>query len=114
MQHSPRFDDGRPEHDEGFASELVGKRILVGVTVEGKRGEFKRHEQFYGKVVSADARVGIKLSLLGARSGESKTLPPATHVFEPAPKGVYTLRSTGERVVDPDFTCTWLLVQPDA
>ena len=114
MQHPPYFDDGRPPFDDAFARVLIGKCVLVGMTIEDKRGSTKRHEQFYGVVASAEAGVGIQLQLQGSRHGEVKWLPPATHVFSPAVPGAYRLRSTGEEVVDPDFTATWIVVQPDA
>lgn len=114
MQHPAYFDDGRPPFDHAFARELIGKYVLVGITVQDKRGEFKRREQFHGRVVSADERSGIVLSLLGLRAGEIKTLPPMTEVFEPARRGTYSLKDSDEDVVDPDFLCTWKLTQPDA
>jgi hypothetical protein len=114
METPPSSDDGRPEFDPEFATALVGKYVLVGVTVEDRRGETKRHEQFHGKGIEADPGRGIKLVLCGTREGERKWLPPATHVFEEAPRGTYTLRATGEKVIDPDYTAQWVLVQPDA
>jgi hypothetical protein len=36
--------------------------------------------------------------------GQVYTLPPALDAFFPAPKGSYTLRETGEVVIDPDHT----------
>ena len=114
MQHAPSFDDDRPPFDSAFARELIGKYVLVGVTVEDRRGETRRQEQFHGTVVSATAESGINLVLRGLREGEVKCLPPATHVFSAAPPGSYSLRSTGETVVNPDFTSQWVLVQPDA
>jgi hypothetical protein len=114
MQHPPYHEDDRPAFDEEAGQALVGKHVLVGVTVQDKRGEFKRQEQFHGTVVSAEAGRGIMLSLLGSREGEQKWLPPATNVFSVAPPGVYRLRATGEEVVNPDFTATWTLTQPDA
>ena len=102
------------EFDTEFAQQLIGKHVLIGVTVQNRRGEFTRQEQFHGIVLSADEKAGIKVMLKGTREGEENWLPPATNVFEPAEPGVYKLRSTGEEVVDPAFTATWLLRQPDA
>jgi hypothetical protein len=107
-------DDVRYEFDPEFAERLIGKYVLVGISVYDKRGEFKRQEQFHGTVVSAEAERGILLSLAGTRAGEQKFLPPVTNLFERAKPGTYSLRSTGEKVVDPDFTCTWRVNQPDA
>jgi hypothetical protein len=111
---STNEDDWKPTFDESFAKALIGKYVLVGITTEDKRGEFKRQEQFHGTVESANEREGVRLSLRGLREGETKILPPATDVFEKADKGTYQLRSTGEQVVDPDFICTWLVKEPDA
>ena len=114
MQHPPSFDDGRPLYDSSVAAELIGKTVLVGVTVNDKRGELKRHEQFFGRITSAEPRNGFTIALQGLRAGETKILPPATEAFFKAPSGIYKLRSTGEEVVDPDYTSTWTLTQPDA
>jgi hypothetical protein len=105
--------DPEYQFDAEFAKELIGKHVLVGISVFDKRGEFKRQEQFHGTVVSADPDKGIFLLLAGTRSGEKKWLP-VTNLFERAGRGTYKLRSTGETVVDPDFTCTWRVNQPDA
>jgi len=102
------------EFDESLARSFVGRYVLVGVTFEDSTGQFQRQEQFHGIVLSADARAGIALGLRGTRNGETQWLPPATRPFEAAAKGSYTLRSTGEVVVDPDFTCEWLVKQSDA
>jgi hypothetical protein len=99
--------------DAALAESLIGKRVLVGITYENRRGEMMRTEQVFGTVSSADPR-GIRVALDGVRHGETKWLPPSTGVFRPAPRGEYRLRSTGEVVVDPDFTAQWTVKQPDA
>jgi hypothetical protein len=107
-------DDDEFRFDEEVAHDLIGKYVLVGVTVEDRRGGFRRQEEFHGTVVSADGDAGITLALRGRRERELKKLPPATNVFRPAAPGVYRLRSSGEEVLDPDFTATWLVVESDA
>jgi len=47
------------------------------------------------------------LSLEGQRTGEEYNLPPDTRSFRRAGPGEYRLRSTGETVIDPDFTVTF-------
>jgi hypothetical protein len=42
-----------------------------------------------------------------ADNGDIFTLPPAPEAYAPAPPGEYRLKTTGEVVVDPDFTCTY-------
>ena len=95
------------------AASLIGKRVLIGITYEDRRGERTRTEQVFGTVASADPD-GIRVALDGARRGETKWLPPCTGAFRAAPRGEYRLRSTGEIVVDPDFTPQWTVKQPDA
>ncbi len=106
--------DEPPEFDQDSANAMIGKKVLVGVTVEDRHGQFKRQEQFFGRVASVSKGKGILLELQGTRVGETKWLPPATNYYYKADPGRYTLRGTGEFVDDPDFTCTWLLIQPDA
>lgn len=99
--------------DAALAETLIGKRVLVGITYEDRRGEMTRSEQVFGTVTSADPQ-GIRVALDGVRRGEIKWLPPSTGVFRPAPRGEYRLRSTGEVVVDPNSTAQWTVKQPDA
>lgn len=91
--------------------ELIGKTVLVGITHVTKSGEVLGHSQYFGKVLSADYDRGV----LVARSGikDVVALPPAPNVFLPAKPGVYTLRSSGFKVKDPDYTCTWRLTASD-
>ena len=114
MDHPPSFDDGRPPFDGHFARELVGKHVLVGVTVLDHRGELVEQKQFHGRVDKADAKDGFRLKLLGEREGESEWLPPDTRAFHKARPGEYRLKTTGEVVVDPDFTTSWTYTQPPA
>lgn len=92
----------------------MGKRVLIGMTFVDTQGEIQRQDQFFGVVVRADARDGIMVSLEGQRAGETKWLPPTTAPSLSAPQGEYNLRSTGEVVVNPDYTAQWTVMQPDA
>lgn len=114
MQHDPSFDDGRPPYDSAFAAELLGKYVLVGVTINDRHGGLKRHEQWHGVVVSVDPREGFRLALRGTGQGTYRMLPPDTRGFCVADKGHYNLHSTGETVVDPDYLSTWTVEQQDA
>ena len=70
MQQSPDPNEERPEFDEGVARRLIGKYVLVGITIEDRRGNVKGQEQFHGVVASASATTGISLMLRGVRDGE--------------------------------------------
>ena len=84
-------------------SDLLEKTILVGITYYTKNGEFIEQKQFWGTVVEAND----KQILFRQKNGELFGLPPDLRSTKPAPKGEYRLHSTGEIVVDPDFTSVW-------
>jgi hypothetical protein len=93
--------------------ELIGKRVLVGITDSGAGRLGDRAAPFHGHAIRADRRVGIALRLDGARAGEEMVLPPDTRAFRPAAPGEYRLRETGEVVKDPDFLTTWSFQERD-
>jgi hypothetical protein len=87
----------------------IGKHVLVGLTYLDAEGEVEEQEQFHGVIVEGggpDEGVTLKR----ADTGEVVTLPPG---LEPAEPGEYTLRSSGETVVDPDFVATWTISPPE-
>jgi hypothetical protein len=98
--------------DEAFAAQLIGATVLIGMTCMRPDGEIDRREQMFGLVVEADSKAGILVDLDGTRKGTSYRLPPQTSVFQRAERGTYALKSTGETVNDPDFTCAWILEGP--
>ncbi|MBT2332317.1 hypothetical protein J7E49_00095 [Variovorax paradoxus] len=94
--------------DAALAKTLPGKMVLVGLAYFGSDAEEPfEQQQLFGRVISADRRKGILLSLEGQRTGEQFNLPPDTRSFQEAGLGEYRLRSTGEAVVNPDFTVTF-------
>ena len=93
-------------------SDLIGKVILVGVTVNDHEDRFLRREQHHGRVVFADDRKGILISLEGSEAGGTFQLPPDIRSIQKAPPGQYRLHSTGEVLADPDFLTTWVRKQP--
>ena len=88
-------------------SDLPGKTILVGITYYTRENEFIEQKQYWGTVIEAND----KQILIRQKSGELFKLPPDLRSTEPAPKGEYRLHSTGEIVVDPDFTSVWIANQ---
>lgn len=100
------YDDG-PLWDPKLAVELIGKRVLVGVTDLAPDGTAIAQRQLHGHAIRADRRVGIALRLAGARAGQELVLPPDTRAFRPAAPGEYRLSGTGEVVKDPDYLTTW-------
>ncbi|MBB3988943.1 hypothetical protein [Croceicoccus naphthovorans] len=105
-----RKSNNRPAWDQAFAKELCGATVIVGITYEEPAGD--RLEQMFGTVMDADPARGIRLRLEGSRLGETYTLPPDLRAFFAAKSGSYRLRSTGEMVVDPDYTASWTITPP--
>ena len=91
-----------PPFDVQIAGQLVGKRVLIGLTYI-ENGQVDRQEQKHGVVEDvSEGGVSVRLS-----DGETYWLPPDLRPWEEAPRGEYRLRSTGEVIVDPDFIANW-------
>jgi len=95
------------DFDEEKAKEIVGSHILVGITYLDRNGEIESHLQFHGEVLSASSANGISVKLKGERDGEEYNLPPSTSHILKADPGIYTLHSSGEKVENPDYLCTF-------
>ena len=99
-----------PEWDE-----LVGKTILIGLTFTDADGNVIERTQRHGVVETADAERGVSTRFVAPGhpwDGELYWLPPHREAFTVADPGVYRLHSTGETLVDPDFTTTWEIQTP--
>ncbi len=84
---------------------LIGKAVLIGVTLFRADGEFIRQIQVHGTVKSAGADTGVIIE--DSKTRKEFFLPPAyDHIHEAAP-GVYRALGTGEEYVDPDFVTQW-------
>ena len=103
------MNDIQPEFDEKAAQGLVGKYVLVGVTYTDDRDEPVGQKQYHGRIVRANAREGV---VIVQQSGDEMRLPPFLKAFQPARPGEYRIRSTGEVVMNPDYTCTWSVKEP--
>ncbi len=101
-----------PNFDPKLAQELVGKRVLVGLTQLTNSGRVRHSYQLHGVVMQVDPDKGIMIALEGVRAGGTWTMPPATAAFSRASPGVYALKETGEEVVDPDFLAVWTVKEP--
>jgi len=99
--------DSREVWNFAIAEALIGKILLVGITYLNEQGEVIEQQQFFGRVCSAHPHQGILLALQGQREGEHYTLPPDTRSIVEAVPGEYRLYSTGEIVVNPNFTATF-------
>jgi hypothetical protein len=94
---------GKPLLNEDRARTLVDKTVLVGVTERTRLGR-TRQFQLFGIVET----IRPDLLRLRLRDGTAYDLPPDVRSFENALPGEYRLRSTGEVIVNPDFTASWV------
>jgi hypothetical protein len=83
--------------------EIIGKKVLIGITQFNDKKEIVGQSQFSGNVTSMDEVIHICLD----STGKDYTLPPDLNSFLRAKPGIYRLRSTGATVENPDFTASW-------
>jgi hypothetical protein len=102
----------KPYFDEEEAKSIIGKHLLVGVTHRNHKDEITDIEQFHGEIIRAHWKEGIVLRL--SDSAEECKVPPDLSRLEPAEPGNYTLKGSGEVVVNPDFLSTWTVYPPGA
>jgi hypothetical protein len=87
---------------------MIGSTLLVGVTYIAADGEVEGVFELHGRVTSVDPLVTIE------RDGqEDFTLPPEPEAYDHAEPGEYTLRTTGEVVVNPGYTTIWTVEASD-
>jgi hypothetical protein len=97
--------DGDEMFNEGRARSMVGKRIIVGVTLLSPAGELVERRQLVGVVTTIHAQ-SIEITL---EDGTTYQMPPDCSGIEEAGPGDYRLGDSGQTVVDPDFTCAWTM-----
>jgi hypothetical protein len=88
--------------------ELLGALVVVGITYDDTDGETWLH-QVAGIVERVDDVIEVREA-----AGTLFSLPPVPEAFEPADSGIYTLRATGEQVVDPAFTAMFTVAPREA
>ncbi len=87
--------------------ELIGKTVLVGITHIDEKGKYLGNSQYFGTIIKANTKEGVVVARYGVK--DFTHLPPFPEQYIPAKKGIYTLKSNGMKVKDPDYTCTWKL-----
>ena len=78
--------------------DLVGRDILVGMTLLAAGGEVLRQEQFHGLIDDAD---DDSPSILSFDGGEQRSIPTDLGAIRPAHAGRYWLASSGRVVPNP-------------
>ena len=103
----------KPRWYKKVGESYIGKYILVGITYVDHKGNEIQRQQLHGVIESADKNIGIKIALKGVYEGQSWTMPPDQRSIKIARPGIYTLKMSGEKVVNPDLLSTWKIEQPD-
>jgi hypothetical protein len=104
--------ENKPCFDLERAETMINKRVLIGLTYYDHKGAFLEQKQMHGTIISVDQHRGFEIALEGSREGEIYMLPPDLRSFHEAPPGEYHERSTGETIINPDFTTTWVINKP--
>ena len=99
--------ENKPSFNLKKAKSMVDKSVLIGLTYYDHKVTFLEQKQMHGKIISVDKSNGFKIALEGSSYGEIYTLPLDLRSFREAPPGEYHERSTGETIINPDFTTTW-------
>lgn len=90
-----------------------GRTVLITLSHEDAQGAICKREQIWGEIVGFDPQNGFLIQLAGSRRGETYRLPPDPRGLRVARRGEYRLKSTGEVLLDPDFTSTWISTPPE-
>lgn len=86
--------------------DLVGKRILVGLTYLGHDGAVTRQLQLHGIVTEVEEGA---LRFERADGGGTFSVPNDGSPASADPEAVYTLHATGEAVSGIDYVASWTI-----
>ncbi|GJD72646.1 hypothetical protein [Methylobacterium goesingense] len=103
-------DDSGIEWDDGFAHQLLGATLFVGVTYLDHDGTLIRREQVFGRVETVDPEAGI--TILPFDGAAPFTMVPILEAIEPADPGAYQLTPEDPVVENPDYTVIFSLTAP--
>jgi hypothetical protein len=98
---------------------IIGKHILVGITVLNNNDEVVSSFELHGIIEYAQKNDKISIRLknndLNLETDENGyyNLPPDLSAISVAGEGIYTLHFNGEKVENPDLLASWDVVQPE-
>ena len=84
---------------------MIGKTVLVGLTLLDQQDAELSRTEVYGRITSADEDGFLEIARGDGRGIFRLPFDPKS--LEPAAPGQYHLHTTGEVVDDPDFTTIW-------
>jgi hypothetical protein len=102
--------DDDDEWDEAFAESLIGRTLLVGLTLLTHDDQLIERRQIFGVVESCHPTAGI--AIRERKTGEVTVIAPVLDAIEFGDPGIYQLRDADEVVEDPDFIASITGRQP--
>ena len=90
--------------DEKLAEEMIGKYVLVGVNKLNSDEQVISVEQIHGKILRASSEDGL---IILQSDGSEFGLPPLLECYQEAVEGVYSLKSSNEKITNPDYVATF-------
>lgn len=99
------------EFNKDRVSELIGKHIIIDITILDHENNFVEQFQLHGDIIRVNQDIEAVVKLYN--SDEEYILPPDLSAIQEAPAGEYCFRSTGEVVVNPDLMTSWTIHQPN-
>jgi len=79
--------------------------VIIGLSYVDKSDNVIETVQLHGRVMRINSTEGIVVQREDKQ--EEYKLPLDFDAFQPAQSGEYKLNTTGEIIVDPDFTSSW-------
>lgn len=90
--------------DQTKAKEMIGKYVLVGVNRLDSEEQVLSTEQIHGKVLRVSEEDGLIIVQI---DGREFALPPILDCYQEADEGIYSLKSSNEKITNPDYLATF-------
>jgi hypothetical protein len=100
-----------PHFDHERAAALIGKHLIIGLTIHDREDNPVDHVQLHGDIVRVNQAEGVVVRL--HPSSVEYAMPAVLAAYEEAPPGDYRFSATGEVVSDPDLMTTWVVYEPE-
>lgn len=92
-------------------SQLVGQRILVGLTYLDADGEVREQKQLHGVIAAADENT---VAFERADGAGRFSIPFDGELDTADPEAIYTLHSTGEAISGVNFVASFTIRPPSS
>ena len=90
-------------------NDILNKTIVIGLTYIDANGKETEKMQFWGTIIKVDNKAGIEV--FNETTHSTLTLPLDLTAIEATRPGIYTLKSSGEIVANPDYIATWIITR---